>query len=232
MGAGTGGRTGVKFPGGRADDPTMVPFLHEVAVVTHVGAFTTAAAAVLTTDLNVGRAIRSGRLRPGDVDRARGASRVIWASLAVIVVSGAVLIATGGPVGGRLVAKIVMVVVAVTNGVTVHRRVLPALGEVAAGAPADPVLMWRAGASAGLSAACWWSAYLTGAVRSVDLPVLTLLGLFTVVATWAAALGGGLAVRLARGSGLVGSGAVGPAPGARPGPDSGRRRPVRAPAAP
>ena len=134
------------------------PALHEVALFLHLAALVAGFGAVLVVDW-IGVLWLLGRRTFADVTRTAGAVHVlIWASIAALTASGALLAPDMTSALTRV--KLALVLVIALNGLHAH-ALQPRLAAYGSARPPHALLA-RSAATALVSQACWWAAMAIG----------------------------------------------------------------------
>lgn len=166
--------------------------LHTLLFVVHMLGFAFGIGGATASDLIFLRTIKDGKVSKDEYNIIKTVSTVVWASVALLLISGTAMIALGYLHTGSVPAlgysyfqvKMTVFVIIVFNGIIFHTKVFPLLKEAIGGSFRSDKFRkkyWLFGLTGGISIASWYSAFLLAAFSRLLIEYSYLL-LFSVYA--------------------------------------------------
>ena len=169
---------------------TSILVLHGLAAAVGVGAAT-------VTDVLFFKFLKDLRISAEESDILKSVSQVIWLALAVLVVTGLALWLPDAErlnESSKFLVKMTIVAAIIVNGALLNLWIAPKLirisfGERHAHIPGELRHIRRLAFALGaVSITSWYSAFILGSLRSIDIAFWPLLGLWAAVVAAAAAI--------------------------------------------
>jgi uncharacterized membrane protein len=173
---------------------TMLDLLRnskEFIVIIHAFAMAIGLGTATITDVFFFKFLKNFKITEDEVETFRTLSQIIWAALALVIISGVALFLPASLTyieSTKFVAKLIVVLVIIANGAVLNLYVSPHLTRISFGqahnhVPGELHTIRRiAFALGGISLASWYSAFILGSVRSLSFSVTEiLLGYLAIV---------------------------------------------------
>lgn len=165
------------------DIKSLLVLAHIVGVALGVGGAT-------ISDIFFTRILKSGKITKPDYDNLKVLSRVIWAGIIILIISGLAFLwrmyDSSGSVGilnsEKFLAKLTLVAVITVNGLVFHFKVFPKLKSMIGDKDFSKhhLLLSVTGA---ISVTGWYSIIILSTLRGVNLPYFAWLGLYLLILT-------------------------------------------------
>ena len=157
--------------------------LHTLALVGHIIGVAFGVGGATATDMVFVRCLRKRRIDHTLETVLELASKLVTAGLALLTVSGFVLLATGTHTSDRFWAKMVVVVVIAANGVCAHWLAFPRLSKAMRSGEVHLTLPFlnQLSVAAAVSGVSWYTAVILGTWKTAHLPMVQYLGIYAAV---------------------------------------------------
>ena len=175
---------------------SLILFLAEYSryiVLVHAAAAAVGLGAATVTDVFFFRFLKDFRISESEAEILSTISRIIWAALATIVVSGVALYipqADDLNHSPRFLVKMIAVAVLIINGILLNILIAPQLEKISFRSSAGEISSTTEGllyirklafALGAISAASWYSAFILGSFRSLEAGFSALLAAYGTV---------------------------------------------------
>lgn len=173
--------------------------LHTLLFIVHMLGFALGIGGATASDLIFLRTIKDGKVSEDEYNIIKTVSKVVWASVVLLLFSGAAMILLGylktgsAPALGYSYFQVKMTIFAilVVNGVVFHTRVFPLLKEAIGGSFRSEKFRkkyWLFGLTGGISVVSWYSAFILAAFSRIliDYSYVLLFSVYVLLVAGAA----------------------------------------------